>query len=434
MTLDHIKLDIDELTTGMYVSRLDRPWIETPFPLQGYYIKKDSDISSLQKYCKYVYIDIRRGKSPVDPVFLQTLDNSVSHAEPQKTSVKGVKAKKLKAKKGLYRLTSTPKKEVKNALKMQELALLALSYIQQAAENNAPIPLKETMNVVSIMVENIIKNPDAFLWLTKIKDKDTHLYGHTVRTTIWSIALGRHLGLSIQALNNLAMGIMLSEVGKTRLSDELLSKDSYLRSYEETQEYQKHVSYALEMLKSSGEENTQVLSVIASIHERNDGSGYPRNLTGDEIPYLAKIAGIASYYDEITYPRNGEFGLSPTDGIAQLYRMINLEFQKDLVEEFIQAVGIYPAGTLVELSTSETAMVLEQNSERRLRPKVILLLDEEKNPYNKNKTIDLMKKEYTKDGRQLDITYSLPMGAYGADPVSVYDRAFASKWSFSLAS
>jgi len=434
MAVDQIKLDINELTTGMYVSRLDRPWIETPFPLQGYYIKKDSDISALKQYCKCVYIDIRRGKSPVDSVFLESLNNSVSREQPQKTSIKGVVAKKLKAKKGFYKQASTPKKEVKNALKMKELAYLAFSYIEQAALNDAPLPLKETMKVASLMVENIIKNPDAFIWLTKIKDKDSHLYGHAVRTTIWAISLGRHMGLSIESLNNLAMGIMLSEVGKTRLPDELLAKDYQDRTYDETIQFQLHVAYALEMLKSSGEQNAKVLGVVASMHERHDGTGYPRNLLGDAIPYLAKIAGIASYYDNITYPRNGDYGLSPTDGVAVLYRMIDQEFQKDLVEEFIQAIGIYPAGTLVELSTSETAMVLEQNHERRLRPKVILLLNEEKIPYKKYKIIDLMKKEQTRDGRQLDITYSLPMGAYGADPSNIYDIAFASKWPFSLAS
>lgn len=434
MTVDQIKIELDDLRTGMYVSRLDRPWIETPFPLQGYYVKKERDISELKKYCQYVYIDIRRGKSHVDPVLLQTIDNSVSRNKPRRALLQQVKSKKLESRKGEYKQTSTPKKEVKNALKMQELATLALSYIKQASINNAPIPLKETMKVVSIMVENIIKNPDAFLWLTKIKDKSSHLYGHTVRTTIWAVALGRHMGLSVEALNNLAMGIMLSEVGKTRLSDELLARDSCSLTYKETKKYQSHVSSALEMLKSSGEQNDQVLSIVAGMHERNNGSGYPRNLTGNSIPYLAKIAGIASYYDELTYPHNGKFALSPTDGIAHLYKMINQEFQKDLVEEFIQAVGIYPAGTLVELSTSETAMVLEQNPERRLRPKVILLLDADKKPYKRQKTLNLMKKEYTKDGIQLDIAYSLPMGAYGADPVSIYDRAFTSKWSFSIAS
>ena len=73
MALDQIKVDINDLTAGMYVSKLDRPWINTPFPIQGYYIKNTDDINAIRKYCKFVYIDIRRGKSPIDPILLQTL-------------------------------------------------------------------------------------------------------------------------------------------------------------------------------------------------------------------------------------------------------------------------------------------------------------------------------------------------------------------------
>jgi len=78
-------------------------------------------------------------------------------------------------------------------------------------------------------------------------------------------------------------------------------------------------------------------------------------------------------------------------------------------------------------------MVLEQNPERKLRPKVMLLLDEEKRPYKKYKLVDLLKKE-ERNGIKLDIMYSLPIGSYGADPTEIYASAFTSKWLFSIAS
>lgn len=434
MPVDQIKVDIDDLTTGMYVSRLDRPWINTPFPLQGYYIRTSEDIRILRQYCHYVYVDIRRGKSPVDTDILQTLDSSNTKPIVDKTAPKRrqFKAKPLLAKRNVYQQTSTPKQEVKNALKMKELAELAVSYIDVALKKHNSLPMQETRKVVAVMVNDIVKNPDAFIWLTKIKNKSNSLYGHTVRTAIWAVSLGRHMGVSIQALNHLALGIMISEVGKTHLPQEILTKDKSQLSAEELELYQSHVNKALLMLKSSRSIDKQVLGIVANLHERHDGSGYPRGIQGDKIPYLAKIAGVASYYDELTFPLHKEFGLSPSDGIATLYRQIDILFQKDLVEEFIQAIGIYPAGTLVELSSGETAMVLEQNPERKLRPKVILLLDSEKRTYKKYKVLDLMKYE----GRQpsVDIVYSLPMGSYGADPATIYETAFVSRWPFSIAS
>lgn len=434
MPLDQIKVDIDDLTTGMYVSRLDRPWINTPFPLQGYYIRSTEDIRILRQYCGYVYIDVRRGKSPVDPEFLQTLGSPMQQQEKTSASKprRQVKAKRLLAQKGVYRQTSTPKQEVKNALKMKELAELAVSYIDVALKKHNSLPLQETRRVVAVMVNDIVKNPDAFIWLTKIKDKSNSLYGHTVRTTIWAVSLGRHMGVSLQALNNLALGIMVSDVGKIRLPQALLNKDKSEFSIQEMELYQSHVHNALTILKSTKNLDKQVLSIVSSMHERHDGSGYPRSLQGDKIPYLAKIAGISSYYDELTFPLHKNFGLSPSDGIAALYEQIDVLFQKDLVEEFIQAIGIYPAGTLVELSTGETAMVLEQNPERKLRPKIILLLDKDKRAYKKYKVLDMMLNEGR--NQQLDITYSLPMGSYGADPADIYETAFTSRWPFSIAS
>ncbi len=431
MPLDQIKVDIDNLTVGMYVSRLDRPWINTPFPLQGYYIREFDDISTLRHYCDYVYIDIRRGKSPVDPAFLQTLDTQVSTEKPSAgQSGKIIKAKKLKTKKGVYKQTTSPRHEVKNALKIKNLADLAISYIEIAMKNNEQLPLEETRKVVSVMVQDIIRNPDAFIWLNKIKNKDEHLYGHTVRASIWAVALGRHMGLSTQALNNLAMGIMISDVGKCKLPDNLLKQDPSDMSADDLIRYQTHVLKALKILKQSSTPlDKQVLAIVANMHERHNGSGYPRGISAEQIPYLAKIAGIASTYDEMTFPRNNEFGLSPSDTIFKLYNMIDQEFQQDLVEEFIRAIGIYPAGSLVELSTGETAMVLEQNPERKLRPSIIILLNEDRKPYRKYKIVDMMKKQERK-GLQLDILYSLPIGSYGADPASIYSSVFTSRWPF----
>ena len=430
MPLDQIKVDIDDLALGMYVSRLDRPWIETPFPLQGYYIKETEDISNLRTYCSYVYIDIRRGKSPIDPVFLENLDSSVTTSRKKRP----VSAKKLKARKGVYKHTSSPAREVKSARKIHEMAIMAASYIDHALKTHSEIPVAETKKVVYQLVDRVIKNPDAYLWLTKIRNKDSRLYGQSVRITIWAVSLGRHLGISRDALNNLAVGIMLSNVGKTRLTESLLRKETSDMTLDELETFQGHVTHAVRLLKNNTALDKQSLGIVMNMHERHDGTGYPRGLMGDEIPYLAKLAGIASAYDELTFPVNTEFGLSPSDAIAKLYRTINQSFQKDLVEEFIQAIGIYPAGTLVELSTSETAMVLEQNSERRLRPKVLLLLDSEKRMYKKFKTLDLMKKETTPEGIRLEITYSLPIGSYGADPEMIYEKAFSSRWPFSRAS
>jgi len=113
----------------------------------------------------------------------------------------------------------------------------------------------------------------------------------------------------------------------------------------------------------------RVTAVVKTHCERVNGSGFPEHLRGDRIPLLGKIAGIVTYYDETTNPR-GKLHLSPSKAVAKLYELRDVEFQSDLVVEFIRAIGLYPTGTIVELNTGEVAVVVEQNFQRRLKPKV----------------------------------------------------------------
>jgi HD-GYP domain-containing protein (c-di-GMP phosphodiesterase class II) len=235
-----------------------------------------------------------------------------------------------------------------------------------------------------------------------------------VRSSVWAITFGRHLGLRKERLENLAMGVLLSEVGYTRLPTEILTSKERL-SAEESDIMKQHVDYSVEILKSIKGINEDIVWTVRTHHERFNGSGFPKGLRGNQIPLLGKIAGIVDYYDSITTPRYDEQALSPAAAMAQLHNMRDEEFQAELVEEFIQAIGIYPTGTLIELSTGEVGVITEQNVDRRLRPKVMLILDRDKQPVKKTSEIDLLMYTKTADGKPVDIQKSLPDGAYGID-------------------
>jgi hypothetical protein len=177
----------------------------------------------------------------------------------------------------------------------------------------------------------------------------------------------------------------------------------------------KHVDHGMEILKGIPGINEDILWTVRTHHERFDGSGFPLGLRGNQIPLLGKIAGIVDFFDAVTMPRYDERALSPAEAMARLHNMRDAEFQSELVEEFIQAIGIYPAGTLIELSTGEVGIITEQNPDRRLRPRLLLILDRDKRALKKVHEIDLL--SYTKDGdgKPVDIQKGLPDGAYDID-------------------
>lgn len=416
MSVDQKKVRVDELEVGMYVARLDRPWIETPFPLQGFYIKDLSEIDSLRRYCREVTIDISRGRARAEPV-----DHGAGHAaasQQAKSSAAAPSPATVKVVKPVYKTTvSMPQEVVASRELHREFAQSVADVYKKLREGQIP-DLEHAREASSRVVESVVRNPDAMVWLSRVRDKDAYSYHHAFRCAIWGTVFGRHLGLSRQALDNLAFGLTLMDVGKAKLPDGLLNKAGLLLPAERI-ELRKHVDYSLGILSSMPAVPSQVLQMVAEHHERYDGSGYPKQLSGKAISPLGKIAGLVDTYDAMTSERPYARALTSVEAVSRLYELRNTEFQSQLVEEFIQAIGVYPTGTLVHMSNQEVGVVIAQNPERRLRPKLLVLLDADKKSLSRPRYVDMMSVTHDSRGEPLRIVTSLLPGSFGVDPARV---------------
>jgi HD-GYP domain-containing protein (c-di-GMP phosphodiesterase class II) len=406
--LDIIQINSSELKPGMYVSGLDRPWLEVPFPVQGFRIETPEDIVRIQKYCQYVYVDSTKSV---------LTDGRIKHKptrRPRKTKEQIFQGRKLK----VYADSTTWAEEFPRAKAAVETLTQTVDSIFEQATRGGVLDVVKVKQSVDPMIDSISRNPDACIWLARLKQQDTYTYQHSVGASIWAVALGRQLGLPRPDLRSLAVGGLLFDIGKLRINPELLGTTRTLTDAEFV-ELRSHVTLGVDMIKDSGLMNKDVLDMVAYHHERHDGSGYPDGLGGDAIPVFARIAAIVDCYDAITSHRSYSRAIPPSAAIKKLYEWRDLEFQAELVEEFIQAVGIYPAGTLVELSSGEVAVVVAEYRTRRLRPKVMVLLDANKEPCLEIKMIDLLSEKTTADGRPLEITSSLEPEAYGIDMAAI---------------
>jgi len=415
------KIPVQDLAEGMYVSKLDRPWVGTPFPLQGFYIQNDEDISKLSQYCEYVNIDTIKSRVPIksyhsNPAPRRRPTESTNTVRSSETASRdsSLNTGRLVSSQKVYKRSKSLNQELNQASKLHLDITKAVDQVMEKLTTGRPIPLDSTKKITDKMVDSISRNPDAFVWITRIRDKDEYTYSHSVRSSIWAITFGRYLGLEKDNLENLALGVLLSDIGKTELPDELLIKNDTL-SDSEYDTLKKHVQYGVEILANCKGINSEIVSIVTTCHEKYNGSGYPQGLKGDQIPLLGKIAGIVDFYDAVTCPRNEESALSPSEAMIKLHHIRGNEFQEELVDEFIQAIGIYPTGSLVELSTGEVGIITEQNEGRRLRPKILIILDNHKMPLKKHREIDLQKTSRGSDGLKLNITTCLPEGAYNID-------------------
>jgi len=410
MSLKEIKVRIPDLEPGMYVSRLDRPWVETPYLLQGFLIETNEDIDKLFNYCKYVFVDVELSTP---------LDNQKPDPQKKELSDNEKKQYLIKVKPVKYEDNAELDEELKSARENHSVLSNVAENIMIDISNNKKLDLPSLKKAITPMVNSIIRNPDAFSWLTRMKHKDNYTYNHSVSTSVWAVAFGRHLGMPKKDLQSLAIGALLFDVGKMRLPDKLINNPKRFNQYE-FKLVKTHIEHSLEIVSTINGISDDVIDMVKTHHERHNGSGYPNGLKENEIPIFGKIAGIVDCYDAIISERPFASAISPHDAVKKFYEWRDIDFQAELIEQFIQVVGIYPVGTIVELNDGKVGVIIAQHRVWRLRPKIMLLLDENKEYYNNFDVIDLYVNESDEDGNTLEIVKSLEPGMYGIDPEQFY--------------
>lgn len=388
----------------MFVSALDRPWLDTPFVIQGFRVETRQQLESLREHCEFVFIDTRQSRQRVDP-------NRRKSASLRRKPLEHIfRDRRLKH----YRdetpfAAEQPRADAALTTLTSDLAEVFESASREGRIN--PIRLRKA---VEPLIESISRNPDACLWVARLKHHDEDSYGQALSAAIWSVALGRELGMSRQDLRSLAIGGMLMDIGKLCIDPDLLRAARPLQD-QEAAILQEHVQHGLRIVEDSGIINPDIISMVAHHHERWDGSGYPGRLKGEQIPVVGQMAAIVDTYSAITSHRHYAPAQSPSSAIRTLYDARNTDFQAELVEAFIRAVGVYPAGTLVELSTGEVAVVVSEYRKRRLRPRVLTLLNSHKTLLSQPCMLDLHETDTWRRRSPPTIQRSLEPGAYGID-------------------
>ena len=419
------KLEVQFLEKGMYVSELDRSWIDTPFLFQGFEVRDDGDIQKLQQYCKYVYIDLEQGKDASAPHSPRpdVVDSGPSVVKRNDDSEKKIELELLKQaarphaeKKQTYDDRTSVEEEVDRIRNTHNETHALIQNIMEDVRLGKSLNSDKAKQSVSKIANSVISNPDALTCFSQLKNKDVYTAEHSMRVCILALVLGRHLGFDETALNILGIGALLHDVGKMKIPGEVLNKPDELTD-KEFDIMKKHVPLGVNILEQTKGIPVASIEVARCHHERYDGSGYMSGLSGDKISQFGQIGAIVDCYDAITSDRIYRFGMSPHAALKNMYEWRKSSFEPFLLEQFIQCMGIYPIGSLVELNTGEIAVVVTMNRRRRLKPKVVLVLKSNNLPYETPATIDLST-QTTRDGHPYEISTVLEPGTYGVNPVN----------------
>ena len=362
------KVDISELKIGMYVSRLEVPWSATEFPLKGVLVTSKQDIIKLARYGRTFFID----------------QNKSLNASPQKLIAevfsKQSQGKNKKAPRtwrkfctSNYQTNAPISKEIVQAKKLLNRVDAVFESMKTDIQQLGPSNVSQIKMASNSMVESIIDNPDALLWLIKVKDDSGKVFDHTVRAAVWAISLGRSMGVQKSSLATMTQAILLSGIGKS-----FLKKQDWIKynGANLSPSFARWVNITLHQLSQCNVE-PRVLTIIANMAERYDGSGFSDGKASNAIPYLSQMASLAESFDIILHPMLGRKKRHFANALARLYCLSDKLFDRALIEEFIQATGLYPAGTQVILSDGSRGVVVEQSKQRRLRATVAITHDKD---------------------------------------------------------
>ena len=414
INIEKEKVSVKFLKIGMYVCKLDRSWLDTPFPFQGFYIRSNSEIKDLQAFCKYVYIDVIKGK---------TLNSESKLSKPspllrkkQKTNKYVGRSTPLVVRHDFYSTEHTAiKSEFSGAHNLMMDMTAAVEETSFNLRVGKGLDIKKTRKIASQVVNSVIRNPNTLVWLTQLKQQGRYVYGHSLKSAILAAVFGRHLGLGEESLEILVTGVLLSDIGKTKICRKLLNKETPYTE-EETKTVRGHVELGVELLAKDKNVDHNILTIAETHHERFDGSGYPYGLVGNEIPSFGQIAGIVDTYDAMTSKRPYAKLYTASQAMEWLYKQRNKLFSAKLVDEFIQAIGLYPSGSAVQLSDGSIGLVVSHNKQKRLKPEVLLVRDCQGETLEKPKFLDLSKKALFSKKDRPCVTGALDNNELDIDP------------------
>ena len=356
---------MEELSFGMYVSKLDRPWTETPFVFQGFVLKSEKQIDALKKYCKHVFVDPEKE----DP------------AEMAKASAEEIA--KIRGT-TVYKEAASVEVELPRAQTAYAKTTVVIKELSRAVEIGNAIDSTRSHEAAAQITNSVVRNPDAMALLIKLQEKSGATLSRAAEVSVMMTIFGRFLQLPQDRLEILGMLGLLQDVGKLKLPTEIATQGPINAAQIEL--YRTHVDHSVEILGNTPGLPPELPGLASLHHERFDGSGYPRGLRGGGIALFGLIAGIVDTFDTLTAPLPFGENMPPSNALNIISARGSFTGTGRAVHTMRRR---FPVGCVVELN-ARSRVVIAQNLVRRLQPPIMVVKDARDNPLIPYKMLDLM--------------------------------------------
>ena len=351
-------LEPSQLRIGLYIY-LDMGWMDHPFPVSSFEIRTEEQLYKLRS--------LGLSKIRYSPEKSQAESKPV--AAPKPVVVEITESSEARAAKQRKALLASQQASLMVCERQFGQATQDFKHLSEVVHAQPKVAQETAVKLVQGMLDGILQEEETAIRLLAEKAGEKTAL-HSVNVTIISLLLGKALDLPKDDMLELGIGALLHDVGKMELPDRLRWHDD-LSNMAERQLYQSHVAHGVNMARKMHLSPSATL-LIAQHHEFADGSGYPSQISGDKMTSLSRIISLVNRFDNLCNPSNVAMAVTPHEALSQLFTKNKSQSDTHTLTAFIKMMGIYPPGSVVQLSDERYAMVVSVNSARPIKPRVII--------------------------------------------------------------
>lgn len=369
-----IKVPIHAVVVGLYIE-LPLKWDQHPF-LRGKFLVKDESQIDLIKglMLDFVLVDSARSRVAI-PAF-EPQESAATLPETKESSAEAPiedpqVAAAWQAKQAKARALAERRAGVAAAEKDFKKTVKQVKDLNNKLKHHPAQAINEAAEVVNRVVGSLQHDRENLVHLMGANNLDDALYYHQINVSVLALLLGRSMRFSDTEMRLLGLAALLHDVGKVKIPMQIQRKIEP-RSKAEEMLWRLHPAHGAEYVARFGGYDARVATIVAQHHEMVDGSGYPNGLKADQIDPMSHLVIMANYYDGLCNHVDARQSMTPHEALSLMFAKMPGKFEKAILQRLVKLLGIYPPGTVVQLSDGVLGMVLSLNQAELLRPSVMI--------------------------------------------------------------
>jgi HD-GYP domain-containing protein (c-di-GMP phosphodiesterase class II) len=362
-----IKISVERLTEGLYI-KLPLQWADHPFLRNHFKIKDKQQIRLIQKLgIQFVYL--LPEKSDNNPLAPETTADNISEQEEKFLDKQ---AEKLwQEKQGRIERLRNYKRKIQRCEKNFDRSMSQLRSIMGKIKSRPLNAITEAEFLVESMVDTLMETDNVALHLMNDKKDSEDIYFHSLNVAVLSMLLSKSHGMSAAEIKVIALGALFHDMGKLKIPTAILRKTTPLTA-PEINYLKLHPKYSFDLANLADNFPKAAMPILLQHHEMLDGTGYPKQLKANDIDLYAQLVSVINAYDNLCHPTDKSQARIPYSALSYLFKNKKSQYNNDFLALLVRMMGVYPPGSVVQLSNQQLGLVVSVNSDRLLYPNILV--------------------------------------------------------------